>query len=156
LINENHSDRRLLEHYVKSARELPEADPEKPLAVLRSAGAIFREDALRQLDDVAAFHAQVHRNRAEFLEGEIKRLRSAIQDRQSKIDDLTGQKSDILSVLKTSGALEALIELQRSFTEQTSQYEALNARLSERKRFDLRKDELAAQIAQGLPPPPQI
>jgi uncharacterized protein YydD (DUF2326 family) len=147
LINENHTDRRLLEHYVKSAKDLPQADPNKPLEVLRNAGAIFREDALRSLEEVAAFHAEVHRNRAEFLTHEMRRLRALIKSRQERIDELTNQKSDILGLLNSSGALETLIALQRSYTEQTSQYEALNARLAERKRFDLRKDELSAQIS---------
>jgi uncharacterized protein YydD (DUF2326 family) len=147
LINDNFSDKRLLQHYANSAKELPEADPDKPVSILRDAGAIFREDALRKLEEVAAFHAEVHKNRAEFLNGEISRLKTAIWRRERKIDELSDQKSSVLQILKTSGALETLIELQRAYTEQAAQYEALNARLAERKRFDLRYDELSADIA---------
>lgn len=147
LINDNHSDSRLLQHYIQSAKELPEADPQQPIAILQSAGAVFREEVLKKLEDVAAFHSEIHRNRAEFLRAEIKRLSVLVGQRKSRIDDLAGKKTDILQLLKTSGALETLIELQRSYTEQLSQYESLNARLAERKRFDLRKDELSASIA---------
>lgn len=147
LINENHSDKRLLRHYEKSAAELPEADPNKPIAVLRNAGAIFREEALKKLDDVAAFHSEVHKNRAEYLKEEIRRLKTLITERDTRIADLTDRKSTILGLLQTSGALETLIELQRSYTEQSAQHEALKARLSERRKFDRRKDELSADIA---------
>lgn len=147
LINENHSDQRLLQHYQKSAAELPEADPEQPLSILTSAGAIFREEALKSLEEIAEFHRQVHRNRSAFLQGEISRLKMEIRRRRDRIDDLSGEKSRILGLLKSSGALEQLIELQRTHTELTSRFEALKARIAERKKFDLRKEELTAEIA---------
>lgn len=147
LINDNHSDQRLLEHYQKSAAELPEVDPEKPLSILRNAGAIFRDDVLKTLDEVAEFHTQVHRNRSVFLQGEIARLKTEIRERRDRIDELSAKKSNILGLLKSSGALEQLIELQRAYTDQTSRFEALKARIAERKRFDLRKEELTAEIA---------
>jgi uncharacterized protein YydD (DUF2326 family) len=147
LINENHSDQRLLQHYQDSAAELPEVDPEKPLSILKSAGAIFRDDVLKTLDEVAEFHTQVHRNRSAFLQGEIARLKAVIRQRRDRIDELSAKKSNILGLLKSSGALEQLIELQRSYTEQTSRFEVLKARIAERKKFDLRKEELTAEIA---------
>jgi uncharacterized protein YydD (DUF2326 family) len=56
LINDNFSDRRLLDYYRESARSLPQADPERPLSILRNAGAIFKEEALRTIDAVSQFH----------------------------------------------------------------------------------------------------
>jgi len=147
LINENHSDRRLLEHYRKSAADLPEADQSKPVSILQDAGAIFREEALKTLEDVAAFHAEVHRNRREFLKGEFQRLNSSIRHRSARIEQFTAEKSRLLGILRTSGALEQLIELQRSYTDQSVQLEALKVRIAERKRYDVRKDDLTSDIA---------
>lgn len=147
LVNENHSDRRLLEYYQLSAKELPEADPDKPVAILRNAGAVFKEEALKTLEQVADFHKEVHKNRKAFLDGEIQRLKATIRDRGEAISGLTSEKSRVLGILKSSGALETLIELQRSHTEQSARLEALKARISERKKFDLRKDEISAEIA---------
>lgn len=147
LINENHSDRRLLEHYRKSAADLPEADQSKPLTILRDAGAIFRDEALKTLEDVAAFHSEVHKNRSEFLKSEIQRLNAAIRHRSANIDGLVADKSRLLGVLQTSGALEHLIELQRSYTDQSVQLETLKVQIAERKRYDVRKDDLTADIA---------
>lgn len=107
-INDNFSDKHLLQYYVESAAELPEADPQRPITILQNVGAVFREDALRKLEEVAEFHTEVHRNRAALLKGEIDRLQAAIEDRQISIDQLVSQKSDILQILKTRGVHRCL------------------------------------------------
>jgi uncharacterized protein YydD (DUF2326 family) len=149
LVNENYSDRRLLDHYQESAEELPEADPNKPISILKKAGAIFNPQTLKTLNEIASFHAEVHKNRKAFLQGEISRLKEAINVRGNAISSLSNEKTRVLGVLKSSGALETLIELQRSYTEQTSRLEALKARISERRRFDLRKEEIAVEVSQA-------
>lgn len=149
LVNENYSDRRLLEHYQQSAEELPEADPEKPVTILKNAGAIFKPEVLKTLDEVAAFHAEVHKNRRAFLQGEISRLEGTMKTRSDEISGLSSEKSRVLGILKSSGALETLIDLQRTYTEQTSRLEALKARISERRKFDLRKEEISVEVAQA-------
>jgi len=147
-INENFTEKRLLEYYRQSADELPEPNPQRPIEILKEAGAIFNEKALRKLDEVAAFHLEVHANRRSFLQSEMTRLRKSIKTREDEIRQMTGRKSQILEILQTSGALEQLIELQRGYTELAGNLEALKARITERKKFDLRKDELTTEIAQ--------
>jgi uncharacterized protein YydD (DUF2326 family) len=149
LVNENYSDRRLLDHYRDSAEELPEADPDKPITILKNAGAIFKPEALKTLDEVASFHAEVHKNRKAFLQGEISRLQSAMKIRSDEISSLSSEKSRVLGILKSSGALETLIELQRTYTDQTSRLEALKARILERRKFDLRKEEISVEVSQA-------
>ncbi|ATX65498.1 DUF2326 domain-containing protein [Roseinatronobacter bogoriensis] len=147
LINENHSDNQLLRHYVESAQETPEADPNRPLEILRNAGAVFQESALRTIKDVSEFHGQVYRNRKAFLDGEISRLKSEVRDRTAEIRGLTSRKSEILQLLNKSGALETLIQLQAGQTELTAELEALKGRIEERKKFDRRKDEQTRNIS---------
>lgn len=146
LININHSDERLLQNYKKSAKSIPNVDPKKPIEILENAGAIFKKEVIRELVDIANFHEEVHKNRSEFLKNEIKRIKIEIKNRKDKINNLTDEKTKTLQLLQSSGALDTLIELQRSYTEKISKYEALNGRLVERKRFDILKDELTADI----------
>jgi len=146
-INENFSDKRVLDYYTQSADELPAADPQRPVDILKDAGAIFREDALKSLDEVAAFHLELHTNRHTFLHGEISRLKGVIKERNSVISSLADRKSEILEILRSSGALEQLIELQRGYVEQKAQLEALKARIAERIKFDLRKEDLTSDIS---------
>jgi len=146
LINENYSDRRLLRYYEESAQEAPLFDSNRPVAILRDAGAVFQPQTLRTLDDVVDFHRQLYQNRAEFLAAEVSRLRRQVAERDLKIDAASNEKSDLLRVLSASGALETLIELQRTATNLGAELEALKARIEERKRFDRRKDEVTAEI----------
>lgn len=146
-INENHADGRLLENYRSSAKEVHESDDEKPLKILRDAGAVFNQDSLRSIEQVTQFHAQVYQNRQAFLKTEIDKLRADIKDRQRYIRELSDQKTELLKILSNSGALDSLIQLQRSLTDKVAELEALKSRIDERKKFDRRKDELATEIS---------
>ncbi|MBZ9737164.1 DUF2326 domain-containing protein [Mesorhizobium sp. CA18] len=146
LVNDNHSDTRLLEYYERSAKDAPTSNPDQPLQILRDAGAIFKEEALRSLAEVAHFHAQIYRNRHDFLKAEIARLRNQIGARSRDIDALSLEKRDLLRTLQSSGALATLIELQRGLTDLEALHDSLVARIEERKRFDTRKDTLSASM----------
>jgi uncharacterized protein YydD (DUF2326 family) len=147
LINENFSDRRLLDYYRESARALPEADPERPLAILRDAGAVFKEEALRTIDAVSRFHRDVYRNREEFLREEITRLSTDIDKRTAEVDRFSVEKTRLLKILSSSGAIETLVELQRSYGDLNAQREVLVSKIEERKKFDRLDDELAVSIS---------
>jgi len=147
-INQNYADQRLLQYYQRSAREFPKALSMDAVSILREAGAVFKDDALRSIDEVSAFQAQVYKNRKEFLAVEIARLKRQIADRGSKIDELALGKTSVLRILGSSGALETLIELQRDLSNLEAKRVALGARIEERKRYDRRKDDLSAAIFQ--------
>lgn len=149
LVNDNFSDGRLLAYYQESAQESPLFDANKPVDILRDAGALFRPEALRSLDEVAEFHRQVYANRKQFLAAEIVRLRDRTAIRSREIAEAGTLKSDILKTLSSSGALEALIALQRGVSELSLKLEGLKARIEERKRFDRRQDELTRDISQA-------
>jgi uncharacterized protein YydD (DUF2326 family) len=146
-INENFADTRLRDYYLQSTTEVPEADRARPLTILRDAGAIFKEEALRTLGEVASFHEQVYRNRKEFLQGEIARLSDAINERNARIDQLSKEKQRLLGVLRTSGAIDTLIALQRTHTDLNARHQVLLSQIDERKAVDRKGDEIAAGIA---------
>lgn len=146
LLNENHADSRLLAYYQESANEAPLFDANQPVAILEDAGALFRPEALRSLEEVAVFHRQVYTNRKQFLATEIARLKDRILSRNRDLTHATAAKTKVLKSLSSSGALDALITLQRGVSEQSIRLEALKARIEERKRFDRRQDELTVQI----------
>lgn len=146
-INENFADARLRDYYLQSAIQVPEADTSRLLSILRDAGAVFKEEALRKIEDVAAFHEDVFRNRKEFLQGEIDRLTHVMATRTSEIDRLSEEKQRLLSVLRTSGAIDTLIELQRSYTELNARYAVISSQIEQRKLFDRRGDDISAAIA---------
>ncbi len=148
-INENYADRRLRDYYQESANQVADADAARPVSILQDAGAVFQTDSLRGLGEVASFHTEVYRNRKEFLSSEIARLSSAIEARNAEITVASTEKQKILSLLQSSGAIETLIALQRSYTELNARYQVLLSQIEQRKRFDRRSDEIAAAIARN-------
>jgi uncharacterized protein YydD (DUF2326 family) len=149
LLNDNHTDRRLKEFYEASAKDLPAGDPDRPVQVLQDAGAIFKPEALRDIEAVSEFHKQLYRNRRDFLRAEIERLATTIAQRDTRIDALADQKGSILQLLKSSGAIDTLIELQRGFSQLEAEHHALLARIEERQRFNRQEDELSLRIARN-------
>jgi len=147
LINETHADGRLLAYYQESATEVPLFDANEPVSILQNAGALFRPEALRSLEEVAEFHRQVYANRKQFLATEISRLTDRIAVRNRDLARATAGKADVLKLLASSGALDALVALQRGVSDLSLRLEALKARIEERKRFDRRQDELALEIS---------
>lgn len=146
LINDNHSDSRLLENYRVSAKETPDADASRPISILRDAGAVFKEEALKSIEQVSEFHEQIYRNRQSFLDSEITNLKTQIKARSADISNLTDQKTEVLKILSSSGAFDSLVQLQRSLTDMTGDLEALKSRIDERKKFDRKKDALGVEI----------
>lgn len=146
LINDNHSDSRLLENYLISSKETPEVDANRPIDILRDAGAVFKEEALKSIEQVSEFHEQVYRNRKSFLDTEIANLKKRIKTRSADIRGMTDQKTEVLKILSSSGALDSLVQLQRSLTDMTGDLEALKSRIDERKKFDRQKDALGVEI----------
>src|SRR5262249_44319153 len=142
-INENYADARLRDYYLASANAVPDVDGARPVSILRDAGAIFQTEALRTIEEVVTFHAEVYRNRKEFLQGEITRLTIAIDERTSEINSASIEKQRLLDLLRTSGAIETLIAMQRSYTDLNARHEVLLSQIEQRKRFDRRSDEIA-------------
>lgn len=149
LLNDNHADGRLLAYCQESASEVPLFDANEPLAILQDAGALFRPEALRSIDEVAEFHQQVYANRRQFLQAEITRLRDRIRFRQAELNRATAEKTSVLKLLQSSGALDALITLQRGVSEASLALESLKSRIEERKRFDRRQDDLTLDIGKA-------
>lgn len=147
LLNANFSDKKLLAQCQEGEKQTPPPTEKSAQQIFQSAGAIFKEETLRSLSDVTKFYESIHRNRAEFLKSEIKRLKASIQSRNSAVKQLSDLKSEILKTLNASGALDTLISLQLSYTNTVANLEALKAEISERKRFDRQKDSLTHEIS---------
>lgn len=148
-INENHAESKLLEHYQLSSEIEHKADPEKPLKILKDAGALFREDALKKIEEVTEFHDRLYRNRKAFLSAEVLKLKKTIRNRNKKIKTLTSRKAKILHVLDQSGAFESFMRLERGLTDMRVGLKSLRLRIEDRKAFDRKKDKLTIEISEA-------
>jgi len=146
LINDNHGDERLKEYYTQSSVDVNVSDEARPVTILKAAGAVFSQDALRHIEDVIEFHREVYKNRREFLRTEIVRLKDGIARRSAEIDRLLSQKRELLGILQGSGAIDDLVMLQKALTDIVAKRESVVALIAERKRHEARDDKLTQQI----------
>ncbi|NOT72600.1 MAG: DUF2326 domain-containing protein [Hyphomicrobium sp.] len=146
LLNDNHTDERLKDFYKQSSKELPEAKDGRPIEILREAGAVFSVDGLKSLEDVVSFHRDIYKNRREFLITELSRLEEEISTRGTKIGRFSDEKSEVLQVLKSSGAIDSLIALQRTYTDLVAKREGLVTLIEERRKRERQDDELTERI----------
>jgi uncharacterized protein YydD (DUF2326 family) len=144
LANRNVTERRRLTRYQESVRD------EKPPAttslerLYEESGLVFSDAVKRSLDEAKTFHHQIVSNRRAFLEAEINRLQQAIDERESKIKDLTEQRAEVLQVLQTHGALQEMTKLQERFVGLQGSLDRIQARLKEMKNLKTTKRDVKA------------
>jgi uncharacterized protein YydD (DUF2326 family) len=139
LSDENTIDRGLIEQMNFALRE--EKDPslgdlEKMYA---EAGVILQPGVTRRFDEVKKFHESVLSNRRQYLVGERVAADARIASREREKTRLDVRRREILQVLRSHGALDQFLKLQKEYSRVTSELEML------RRRFDA-----AEKIEEGL------
>jgi uncharacterized protein YydD (DUF2326 family) len=122
-------------------RETP-PDPAELEEVYAAAGIELPEVALRRLDEVRSFYDSVLRNRALHLEREIGAVRSRITKNEDRVRGLDGERSDILETLKSRGALEDFIDLQKELAELEAEASNLRERFKAAELLEGEKTQL--------------
>lgn len=145
LSNSNVADRRLLERYKESVKEeVP--PPETSLESLYEESDIaFSDGTRRTLAEARTFHNQIISNRRKFLEVEIKRLREEIDERESRVRELTDRRAEVLQILKTHGALDEMTLLQERFVALKEELDGVNARLEKTKSLETGRRKVRAE-----------
>lgn len=121
---------RLLERYESSYSEeapsLPIADIEK---IYAEAGVFFQGSVLQPLSEVINFHKAIVTNRREYLHNEIVSLRKEISELNERIAKLSVQRSEMMKILETHGALTEYVLIQDRYAEAKQLLEDAKKRL---------------------------
>lgn len=136
LQNENIADGRLIRFYDDSLREerAPEAaDVER---MYDEAGIVLPGIVLRRLDEVKTFHSKLLENRRSFLSGEVARLRRMMTERDSVIQSKSDERAEVLSILRTHGALDEYTKLHEAHLATKAKLEDLRASIENLKKFE--------------------
>lgn len=115
LSNSANSDARLLDSYALSLDQERGPTVETVADLYEEAGVHLGNAVRRTLQEVQAFHDQLVVNRRRFLEAEIERLRRRLNETGLQIDALEEQRSRLLTVLHSHGALETYTYLSERF-----------------------------------------
>lgn len=103
-------------------------DTDYLLKAYSSVGVELPGVALKRLEDVRGFYDSVVKNRKSHLNGEVSEISRKIKENELKAQALDDDRSQILKVLESQGALEDFLSLQKELAEM----EAETANLKER------------------------
>jgi len=146
LINGITSNRKLLNHYEKSVEVEKEADIESVKTVYEQAGVIMPDNIKKHLEDVKSFHNNVAKNRKQFLQSEIDRLKNALSSSDNKVKVLSDKRAELLSVLQTHGALKEYNKLQQRNAMMVSDLKNVTNQLENLKKFEQGKSSLKIDL----------
>lgn len=126
LVNENFADRQQLALYESQVRDEFASSNLSVEKLFAEAGIVLGDAVVRSLDEAAEFQRQVATNRASYLADETRRIRERIVRREGEQSRLALQQEQDLQLLRTGGALDDLVGLQKRLAEaqvETSQVE---------------------------------
>ena len=142
-VNDNVSDKRLLDYYENSVKDEQPAAQDNIHQLYKEAGVLFPNYVTKRLEDVQAFHTNIVVNRKNYLQTEIARLRDKITERENRISKLSEERASLLSILRTHGALEEYTKLQQLHLKTVAQLEDLKKRIDNLKKFEQGKSALS-------------
>lgn len=113
------------------------ADEEQRVRRLyREAGMTLPDAVLASFQEVLDFHKSVARNRALFLEGELRDARADLKDNDAAVKRLDGKRASLLDLLNSTMALDAYSKAQADVTDLDVQIARLNDRIIDFERLD--------------------
>lgn len=121
--------------------EVPPAH-EKLQVVYQEAGIVLPGLVKRRYEDVKSFHESVVRNRRDYLSSELEAAKLRIEQRDRKKKQLDKRRREILSILKSHGALEQFLKLQGELGRLESEVESLRQRFEAAEKLEGTKNEL--------------
>ena len=140
--------RRLIDFHDKSVAEEAPAHDYKVVELYEHAGADLPGPVVKRLEDVRVFHAQITRNRRDYLRSEATRLQQDLSDTNSEIRRLSERRSKLMKVLDTHGALEEYSELQGRNTQQRSKLEAVENRIEQLESIETKTSRISIEREQ--------
>ena len=144
LLNANIADKRRLNRYEEA---LKEEQPPAELSLERlyeESGLVFSEGVKRSLEEARSFHQNIIHNRRHFLNTELQRIQKSTAGRNLKIRELTEERSRLLHILQTHGALQELNRLQEQHVSLQGTLNQIQTRLKEVRHLNASKREIKA------------
>lgn len=141
---------RLIQTYGTNLEEEKDVDPSQLLRVYEEAGVVFPELLKKSLSELQKFHKGLIANRREFLEVEISRLEDALGDARGRIQVLSDDRSKVLEILSSHGALEEFSLLQSRATALENEVAELSTKIDQLTAFEKGKTKLDAEAKELL------
>lgn len=116
------------------------------LSTFEEAGVVFGDALTRSVEEIVAFHAEIAKNRRDYLAAEVARVEREQSDKREELGRLEAQRRHDLQLLETHGALEEFAQLQQRLGSATAATEALALQIAELR--EIRKGKAALKVSQ--------
>jgi uncharacterized protein YydD (DUF2326 family) len=113
--------------------------------VYKEAGIVLPNLVNKQYEDVHKFHKSIIRNRKDYLTSELEAARLRIETRNLKKVELDVRRSEIMTILKSHGALDQFMHLQAEIGRLESEVETLRQRYQYTETFEGAKSDLTIE-----------
>lgn len=136
--------RRKRERYEESVNTEKVPDHRSVESLYKEAGLLFPDTVKKTLDEAKAFHKSIVLNRKNFLQAELTQIINQIASIGNKIKNLTDERSSLMQLLQTHGALEEFTLLQERVLEKKNNLDSIKRKISDIKEASLKKKEIKA------------
>ncbi|MDD1761782.1 MAG: DUF2326 domain-containing protein [Methanothrix sp.] len=143
--NENVTDANLLGYYNQSIQQEHPPSSEDILMLYEQAKVALPDMVKKRFEKVQEFHQKLIENRRRFLESEIDRIEQVIRSRREVIKNKSDERAGLMEILKTHGALEEYMHLQKLHYETVSQLKEIEQRIRDLKKIEQETSELAIE-----------
>ncbi|MDH5327100.1 MAG: DUF2326 domain-containing protein [Gammaproteobacteria bacterium] len=139
---EDTTDKEWLSQLVRALENESEPDHRKVEKLFAEANFSLPELVVKRFDEVKEFHDSVIRNRKEHLKQEMTEITVRINQRLELKRKLDDERSEILSLLQSHGALDQYLKLQNASSKLEADIELLSKKLESIDNLDEKKSEL--------------
>ncbi|HRG95355.1 MAG TPA: DUF2326 domain-containing protein [Polyangiaceae bacterium] len=128
LVDDNVLDRRYLQELEQTTVDEVAPAPDDLYRLYEEAGVVLPELIKKRFDDVNLFHESVVRNRRSYLTAEVAGTKARIAEREQEKTKLDARRAEVMTILKSAGALEHFTALQSELAKTEARAEALKQR----------------------------
>ncbi len=133
---------RLIEFHENSLAEEEGASDNRVAEIYQEAGIALPGLVVKNLEEVQAFHKQVTLNRRNYLRSEITRLRGEISESNSLRNNLSSERSRLLQILETHGALAEYTVLQQHYLTHVTELESIKNQIENLKKIEREESQI--------------
>lgn len=143
--NENIIERQQLSLYETQAKDESASNAVDVAALFQEAGVVLGSAVVRSLSDAAKFQRQITSNRIAYLADETRRLKERVERREAERARLAAQQEQDLQLLRTGGALDDFVVLQRRLAESQVEVAQVREQIQTLRELSDRKTQLKSQ-----------
>ena len=145
LNNRNLFLKRKLSRYEESVASEKAPNENSVVSLYQAMGVQLAESVKKSLSEAKDFHKTIVLNRRNFLSAEITEISQEISINSDDVAKLSGQRSEIMNLLRTHGALDEFVKYQNDLSEKKARLEALKDKITDIQSMTKKSKELKAK-----------